>query len=357
MVKNLNFNFWVLLLVLVVFFSSSSIAYADEYGGTPGGDNDYGGTLDNPLLEYDEDLLVSETTKLLNICKLVQQKKGIDTNATNFLMFHYRGCYYLLISYNTFSSAPYFYDFTNYACIVNNGGWFLYSKSDKLTSNADAWEVIKFSNDNYNMAKYEENLITVQNVGSFGETLIANTGIDAEDLKYYFCTQDINGFCFQGVNPDYLEGVKTTIDIDYPSYFETIINKLTDLPSAIVDGVVNGIKGLFVPSNNYFSNKLKSIENKYVSILGFSVNDFEAMLKSFANETPIKDVYYTLNVGSFSKEVKVLDASIISQGIDHFRPYIRGFVVLLMVFFSMNQLMYLFKINSISGSGNDTDKK
>ena len=73
-------------------------------------------------------------------------------------------------------------------------------------------------------------------------------------------------------------------------------------------------------------------------IIGFDVTSLDS-LKNITAE-PITDTsgdYYIHGVGTF--KFKFLDAKWIVQGVDYFRPVIRGFWVLLLLFFNFKQLL------------------
>lgn len=337
MVKNLNFNFWILLLVLVVFFSSSSIAYAkpSDTSDSSHSSSSGSGPTHKPT---------TSPSAFLSYVQSVQIEKKINSSADNYLVFKYRNLYYIHISENQFSIGNFNHESITRTSIKTSGWWLTASSLDCEPSD---WAFIPWSNNNYSMLYYDSNYIT------YSGEVVVNFRLDQGNINFIFSSQDIEGFCTAG----YFAEDTDEITPDYTEDHKTIIEKITEIPGLVVDGVVNGIKNLFIPDKDYFSNKLKSVEGKYLGILGFSVDDFEAILMGFSKETPITDINTELNIGGNMQKVNVLNSSVVVQGVNYFRPYIRGFVVLLMVFFSMNQLMHLFKINSISGSTNDTDKK
>ena len=339
MVKNLNFNFWILLLVLVVFFSSSSIAYAKPSDTSDSSHSSSSGSGPSDTSDSSH----SSSVNYYNLIKDVQVGKNVNSSATNYMLFKYRGLYYVHISEYAFTISSFTYELIQRTSIKTSGWWFTCST---LSREASDWSSIPWSSDNYSMLHYETNYIT------YSGDVVVNFRLDQDKIQFLYCSQDIEGFCVEGNNEPEEDDTEAPV-IDYTEQHETIIDKISNIP----DAIVNGIKNLFIPDKDYFSNKLKSVESKYLGILGFSVDDFESMLMGFSKETPISDVIVELNIGGNMQKVNVLNSSVVVQGVNYFRPYIRGFVVLLMVFFSMNQLMHLFKINSISGSTNDTDKK
>lgn len=72
----------------------------------------------------------------------------------------------------------------------------------------------------------------------------------------------------------------------------------------------------------------------------FDTAFFENLLDS---EQPVTDTYmdYTLSgVGTF--KLKVFDAKFLVDGVTYFRPFIRGFLVLMMFLFHVKQLIGFF---------------
>ena len=71
--------------------------------------------------------------------------------------------------------------------------------------------------------------------------------------------------------------------------------------------------------------------------------DTEFFEDLFTLETPVDDIYMDYNisgVGSFN--LKLLDKDFFVQGVTYFRPFIRGFLVLLMILYHIKQLIGFF---------------
>lgn len=67
----------------------------------------------------------------------------------------------------------------------------------------------------------------------------------------------------------------------------------------------------------------------------------------FSGESAVEDVdgnYTILGVGTFN--LTFLDASWIVDGVTYFRPFIRGFLVLLMMLYHVKQLIGFFGYNA-----------
>ena len=72
----------------------------------------------------------------------------------------------------------------------------------------------------------------------------------------------------------------------------------------------------------------------------FDTGFFETLMDS---EQPVSDIYADYNisgVGSF--KLKLLDTKFLVDGVTYFRPFIRGFLVLMMFLFHVKQLIGFF---------------
>lgn len=95
-----------------------------------------------------------------------------------------------------------------------------------------------------------------------------------------------------------------------------------------------------LPDAGYLEDKL----DEFTDILGEKFNlDTSVFENLFKSESPIEDVYfdYTIpGVGDF--EFKALDSSLLVDGVEYFRPYVRGFIVLMLFLYHIRQLVGFF---------------
>lgn len=95
-----------------------------------------------------------------------------------------------------------------------------------------------------------------------------------------------------------------------------------------------------MPDSDYIDRVLDNFVNELKMKFSFDTEFFEQL---FEAETPVTDIYvdYTIPyVGDFN--FKVLNASVFTQGVTYFRPFIRGFLVLLMGLYHIRQLIGFF---------------
>lgn len=118
--------------------------------------------------------------------------------------------------------------------------------------------------------------------------------------------------------------------------FNGVKNAIVALPNAII----NGVKSIFVPDADYIDSSLNSFVDELKLKFNFDTEFFEQL---FQAEAPITDVYLDTEIPGVGKfKFKVLDASLLVDGIAYFRPFIRGFLVLLMALYNIRQLIGFF---------------
>lgn len=119
-----------------------------------------------------------------------------------------------------------------------------------------------------------------------------------------------------------------------------IVESIQDLPSLIY----SGLKAIFIPDADYINISYSS----FVDFLSTKFNlDTTAFEHLFDSENPVDDQFmdYSIpGVGSF--KLKVLDTAYLKQGVEYFRPIIRGFLVLLMFLFHVKQFIGFFGYNA-----------
>ena len=120
------------------------------------------------------------------------------------------------------------------------------------------------------------------------------------------------------------------------SGLKTLWETLTNLPEVILEG----IKGIFVPDEEYIQTAFDSFLDELKMKFSFDTGFFETLMDS---EQPVSDIYADYNisgVGSF--KLKLLDTKFLVDGVTYFRPFIRGFLVLMMFLFHVKQLIGFF---------------
>lgn len=65
-----------------------------------------------------------------------------------------------------------------------------------------------------------------------------------------------------------------------------------------------------------------------------------------SNSSAPSNINSTFNFGLFSYTGTFVDFSFLVKGVEFFRPYIRGFIVLLLFFFNVRMAMSIFGLSS-----------
>jgi hypothetical protein len=127
------------------------------------------------------------------------------------------------------------------------------------------------------------------------------------------------------------------------SSFGSFLDAISGLP----DKIFEGIKGIFIPTEEDITKVTDKLESSFESLL--ITYDLKAL---FSSTKAIGDVDVTI-MGSTAT---VIDTSSLTTALNDLRPYIRGFLVLLLVFFNINQFMVLIGLNPISIIGKSNDQ-
>lgn len=134
---------------------------------------------------------------------------------------------------------------------------------------------------------------------------------------------------------DVLGGIAYAIFNVFADTLQNIIDGILSIPKAIF----NFIKRIFIPEDGFIedaNNKLK---------IAFSHLLIEYDLTGLVSgEKAISDITCTL----YGQQVTILKASIIVKGIKAFRHIIRGFIVLMLILFNINQFLALIGQPTVS---------
>lgn len=119
-------------------------------------------------------------------------------------------------------------------------------------------------------------------------------------------------------------------------FFDDVVDAVKALPQVIIDG----IKGIFIPDTDYIDSAFDSFVDEMGMKFHFDTDFFEEL---FQSEQPVEDIemdYVVPGVGNM--HVKVFDSSFFRTGVEYFRPFIRGFLVLMMFLYHVRQLIGFF---------------
>lgn len=121
-------------------------------------------------------------------------------------------------------------------------------------------------------------------------------------------------------------------------FFTDIKEAIQGLPTLIL----NGIRDIFIPDTEYIENAFNSFLQELKMKFSFDTEFFENVLSTDGH--PVTDVnqdYEIPGVGTLN--LKFFDTKYLVDGVTYFRPFIRGFLVLLMAFYNIKMIIGFFR--------------
>ena len=102
----------------------------------------------------------------------------------------------------------------------------------------------------------------------------------------------------------------------------------------IGSAILDGIKEIFVPDSDYINKQFDLVKKEFQTAFGISAYDMNLI---FNKEVAFSDI----KVSMYGHECTIVKTDKLKEVILAVRPYIRGFIVLLMVFYNINQFLML----------------
>lgn len=137
------------------------------------------------------------------------------------------------------------------------------------------------------------------------------------------------------------------------SAFNSVKDAVLSLPSLIL----NGIKEIFIPDTQALENEFLAFIRELKFQFNFDTEFFENIL---TDGTPVQDVDEEYSIpGLGTLQLKFLDTKYLYQGVEYFRPFIRGFLVLLLGFFNIKMLLGFIRQDAgvVTGKAVDMEMK
>ena len=153
---------------------------------------------------------------------------------------------------------------------------------------------------------------------------------DDSDTLWGWLSNLVNGI---GALVQDLSNIPSKIANSLKAFFDDVVNAITDLPNLILEG----IKDIFIPDVTTLENQIDSAVENIASQLGVQFDTFDRL---FDREVAPEDVNQDYNLpGVGVLNLKFFDTKYLIQGVAFFRPVIRGFMVLMLVFFVWKHIM------------------
>lgn len=124
------------------------------------------------------------------------------------------------------------------------------------------------------------------------------------------------------------------------NFFNTLWTWLKDIFDFIITipkSILDGIKEIFIPDveeiESIFHNSVNNIKSKF----GFQEFHLDSLFGNSSAPDNIESDYTISGVGSF--RLTFFNTKYLIDGINYFRPFIRGFLVLLIVFYNFKNFL------------------
>lgn len=138
------------------------------------------------------------------------------------------------------------------------------------------------------------------------------------------------------------------------SYFagplSDIWNSIKELPGLIVSGIQDMLVFLFVPEEDFFSNKFHEIRESFTAKLGVDTS----ALDDLKNVSGI-DLDSGFEGSLYGQRVKFVDLSWFDEFKSKFHDVARGFIYPLLVLYNLNQIYFLIRGSYLFGKSKGDD--
>lgn len=151
-------------------------------------------------------------------------------------------------------------------------------------------------------------------------------------------------------------------------FFENSFSTLTsvfkntyDFVITIPEKIFEGIKSIFVPDTDKIQSSIDKLKDAAKSKFGVESVDLSGII---GVGTEITNHSGTVEILGYSFTADFLDVSYLISGVTTFRPYIRGFIILLIFLYNINQFLHFIGAGGLSlganivtriGGGNKND--
>lgn len=126
----------------------------------------------------------------------------------------------------------------------------------------------------------------------------------------------------------------------------TVLEKLRSIMQGIIDlpdKMGDAIMGLFLLSDDFIEGKIQHLRDK---LLGMGVDTYN-MGSIFNTEQPFADITCTIR----GQTVTIVRMDVVDKVVKKFRPVIRGFMWLMLVFYNINQFLRFIGQESMTLGG------
>lgn len=132
---------------------------------------------------------------------------------------------------------------------------------------------------------------------------------------------------------------------------QSVIDAVTAIPSLILDG----IREIFIPNTEHIDDIWSDTVDTISAKFGFVSYDLGDLFSQSKEIEDIQGDYTFYGLGTLN--LTFFDTQYLKQGLLYFRPFIRGFIILLCVFYNIRQALGFFGYSSgeIKSAAKDDD--
>lgn len=136
------------------------------------------------------------------------------------------------------------------------------------------------------------------------------------------------------------------------SFFETAFSTLTsvfrstyEFVITIPEKILDGIKSVFIPKTDDVNNSIDRLKTSFNDTFGIGDFDLSGVM---GVSTEISNKSADITIFGYTFNFPFLDVTYIKRAVDDFRPYIRGFIILMLALYNINQLLSFITAGHLS---------
>ena len=126
-----------------------------------------------------------------------------------------------------------------------------------------------------------------------------------------------------------------------------IAQSIASLPSLIAEK----IKDVFVPDPDVLQDSIDTLKDDIMDTFGIDYDDIGDAFGEASSDLDLSTTFNLYGLSSFN--AKYFDSTYLVEIMDDLNPYIRAFLVILLIFYNLKQFMTLFNISPSSGGDDD----
>ena len=109
--------------------------------------------------------------------------------------------------------------------------------------------------------------------------------------------------------------------------------------------IINGIKSVFIPDPDNINASIETLKKSFLDTFGIGDFDLSGVM---GVSSEVSNKSGTVSILGFEFEGTFLDVTYIKRAVEDFRPYIRGFILLLLGLYNINQVANFLGVGELS---------